>query len=57
MGRSKSLDKKEVEIGSSDDTMDIEKENPEKNSKRLLNHLSLQCDVNLNLIFQEYLIE
>ncbi len=35
MGRSKSLDKKEVEIGSSDDTMDIEKENPEKNSKKV----------------------
>lgn len=35
MGRSKSLDKKEVEIGSSDNTMDTEKENLEKNSKKV----------------------
>uniref|UniRef100_A0A8C1IND1 non-specific serine/threonine protein kinase n=1 Tax=Cyprinus carpio TaxID=7962 RepID=A0A8C1IND1_CYPCA len=35
MGRSKSLDKKEVEIGSSDNTMDTEKENLEKNTKKV----------------------
>lgn len=35
IGRSKSLDKKEVEIGSSDDSMDTEKENLEKNSKEV----------------------
>ncbi|XP_016129170.1 striated muscle preferentially expressed protein kinase [Sinocyclocheilus grahami] len=35
MGRSKSLDKKEVEMGSSDNTMDTEKENIEKNSKKV----------------------
>ncbi|XP_052415311.1 striated muscle preferentially expressed protein kinase [Carassius gibelio] len=35
IGRSKSLDKKEVEIGSTDNTMDTEKENKKKNCKKV----------------------